>query len=48
MKTIIFSDTHLTDQFDPELYKALENMIQEADQVIINGDFWDGYSFKVE
>lgn len=43
MKTVIFSDTHLTEQFDPKLCLILEKIIAEADRVIINGDFWDGY-----
>jgi predicted phosphodiesterase len=42
MKTIILSDTHLT-QFDTQLYDALQRVISSADTIIINGDFWDGY-----
>jgi predicted phosphodiesterase len=44
MKTVIFSDTHLTDSFNQKKYNKLETIIQNADQVIINGDFWDGMS----
>lgn len=43
MKTIIFSDTHLTHIFDEKRYKYLRDIISTADQVIINGDFWDYY-----
>ena len=43
MKTIIFSDTHLTKKFDERLYKFLKSIISSADRVIINGDFWDYY-----
>lgn len=43
MKIVILSDTHLTEQFDPQLYAALTKVIESAEQVIINGDFWDGY-----
>lgn len=43
MKLIIFSDTHLTDKFDKKKYRFLKSIIEKADQVIINGDFWDGY-----
>jgi len=43
MTTVVFSDTHLTDQYDAETFHALRTIIEPADQVIINGDFWDGY-----
>ncbi|MBU0975371.1 MAG: metallophosphoesterase family protein [Patescibacteria group bacterium] len=43
MKTVIFSDTHLTPQFDLLKFKVLRSIIQDADRVIINGDFWDGF-----
>ena len=43
MKTLIFSDTHLTEVFEPDKYLFLKKIIAPADQVIINGDFWDGY-----
>lgn len=41
--TIIISDTHLTDRFDRRKFTLLERIITEADHVVINGDFWDGY-----
>lgn len=44
MKTIIFSDTHLTEQFNKRTYSFLKRLINQADQVIINGDFWDAFS----
>ncbi len=43
MKILIFSDTHLTEKFDPEKYRFLKKIIQPADKVFILGDFWDGY-----
>lgn len=43
MKTLIFSDSHLTQQFDEKKYKYLQRIISSSDQVIINGDFWDGF-----
>lgn len=43
MKTLIFSDTHLTHKFEPRKHKFLERTILGADQVIVNGDLWDGY-----
>jgi len=44
MKTLIFSDTHLTHNFEPKKYTLLKKIISSADKVIINGDFWDGLS----
>jgi len=41
MKTIIFSDTHLTRRFNLRKFMFLANLIKDADRVVINGDFWD-------
>ena len=41
MKLLIFSDTHLSAKFDPAKFRYLLHIISSADQVIINGDFWD-------
>lgn len=41
MKTVIFSDTHLTHHFRPNKFARLKRIIESADRVIINGDFWD-------
>ncbi len=48
MKTLIFSDTHLSLPFEEKKFNLLKSIIKNADQVIINGDFWEGYfiSFK--
>lgn len=43
MKTIIFSDTHLTDKFERAKFELLKRIIGECDQVIVNGDLWDGF-----
>lgn len=43
MTTIIFSDTHLTRRFEKRKFDYLKRIISQADKVIINGDFWDGY-----
>jgi UDP-2,3-diacylglucosamine pyrophosphatase LpxH len=42
MRTVIFSDSHLTNRFEKDKFEFLADLIQKADQVIINGDFWDG------
>ncbi len=43
MKTLVFSDTHLCTIFEPKKFEFLKQLITEADRVIINGDFWDGF-----
>jgi predicted phosphodiesterase len=43
MKTLIFSDTHLSHVFNSKQFVLLKAVISSADQVIINGDFWDRY-----
>lgn len=48
MKTLIFSDTHLTDKFEPQKFQFLKKLIQSVDKVIINGDFWDGLSISFD
>jgi len=42
-KIVIFSDTHLTKSFDQKKCDFILNIINEADLVIINGDFWDSW-----
>ncbi|MBP9819132.1 metallophosphoesterase [Candidatus Woesebacteria bacterium] len=43
MNTLIFSDTHFTERFEPDRYNAIVPLIRQADRVIINGDLWDRY-----
>lgn len=43
MKTLVISDTHLDLPFDEKKYALLERIISQADRVIINGDFWEGF-----
>jgi predicted phosphodiesterase len=38
---LVFSDTHLTPRPDQRKLDFLLRIIGEADQVVINGDFWD-------
>lgn len=47
MKYLVFSDSHLSDFFDEKKFKFLEKIISSCDQVIINGDFWEGYDFGI-
>jgi len=43
VKTLFFSDTHFSQKVDQPRLKKLAELIEEADQVIINGDFFDSY-----
>lgn len=44
MKVLVFSDTHLSSKFEEKKYHFLTSIIRESDRVIINGDFWEGYT----
>ncbi len=44
MKILVFSDTHLSPYFEEKKFRFLENIIKKAGKVIINGDFWEGYT----
>ena len=43
-KVLIFSDTHLTCKFNRKWFDEVEPLINNADIVIINGDFWEHIS----
>ncbi|MFO0703133.1 MAG: metallophosphoesterase family protein [Patescibacteria group bacterium] len=43
MSLAVISDTHLTDRFYPNKFNKLKSIIENADTVVLNGDFWDGY-----
>ena len=43
MKIVIISDTHLSSRVYRKKYYYLKSIIEEADKVIIAGDFWDGF-----
>ena len=45
---LVFSDTHLYLPFDQKKFNFLKKIINESDQVIINGDFFDGYMISFE
>lgn len=48
MNILVFSDTHLYLPFDQKKFNYLKKIINSADQVIINGDFFDGYMISFE
>ncbi len=44
MKTLIFSDTHLSSKVCHRKFEYLKSIIEDADKVIVAGDFWDGFA----
>ena len=45
---LVISDTHLSAHFDPVLAQLLTRVINDADQVVLNGDVWDMYLTKFD
>jgi predicted phosphodiesterase len=41
MRTIIISDTHLSNRFEEWKFDLLVRALKEADKVVLAGDFWD-------
>lgn len=48
MKILVFSDTHLYLPFDQKKFDFLKKIINSADRIIINGDFFDDYMISFE
>ncbi|MFA5776490.1 MAG: metallophosphoesterase family protein [Patescibacteria group bacterium] len=48
MSTLVFSDTHFTKKFHQRQFDALKKLISESDKIIINGDFWEGFSISFD
>lgn len=48
MNILVFSDTHFGKKLQPKRLQQLLDLIEQADKVIINGDFWDGYLIQFE
>lgn len=44
MKTLVCSDIHLRNKFEPKKFVYLKNLFSQFDQIIINGDFWCVFS----
>lgn len=48
MYILVLSDTHLDTTFEPTKYEKLKLLIEKADHVILNGDFWEGYGITFD
>ena len=48
MKILVISDSHLDQNFEQDKLIFLKQLVESVDQVIINGDFWEGYSISFE
>lgn len=47
-KVVIISDTHLTKKFSPAKFELLKKIITDGDQLIINGDLWEGFGMTAQ
>lgn len=43
MKLLVISDTHLNLPVSLAKYTILSDLFHQADRIILNGDFWEGY-----
>ena len=48
MHILIISDTHFDPWYEPAKAQFLKRLIREADQVVINGDFWDSFLWSFD
>jgi len=48
MSILVFSDTHFTKKFDKKRFNKLSELINKADNVIIDGDFWEGLTISFD
>ncbi len=48
MDTLVISDMHLGRRFRKRKLKYLISLFKKYDKIIINGDFWDYYSFSFD
>lgn len=46
--TLVISDLHLDKQFEKARCDKLRDLIQQADTVVICGDFWEGYAITFD
>lgn len=48
MRLVVLSDTHLGLTFNQQKYQALTQAINDGDQLIINGDLWEGFNITLK
>lgn len=48
MYILVLSDTHLGLPFESAKYHRLKELISQSTQVVINGDFWEGYAMTFD
>jgi predicted phosphodiesterase len=46
--TLVISDTHLCDPFEPKKQAFLQKLFSQHDRIILNGDFWEGYWYTFD
>lgn len=47
-KVLVISDLHLTKKFSPAKFELLKKIISSCDQLIINGDLWEGFGMSLK
>ncbi|MDO8650243.1 MAG: metallophosphoesterase family protein [Candidatus Berkelbacteria bacterium] len=47
-KVLIISDLHLTKKFSPAKFDLIKKVISDCDQLIINGDLWEGFGMSLK
>lgn len=47
-KILVISDLHLTTKFSKKKFELLRKVIGDCDQLIINGDLWEGFAITSE
>jgi len=47
-KVLIISDLHLTKKFSPAKFDLIKKVISDCDQLIINGDLWEGFDMSLK
>jgi predicted phosphodiesterase len=48
MKILIISDLHLDPPFEDRKFRYLKNLFSSVDQIILNGDFWEGFAYSFD
>jgi predicted phosphodiesterase len=48
MKTLVISDLHLTPEIEEKKFLYLNKLFLSYDQIILNGDFWEGFLYSFD
>lgn len=48
MKTLVISDLHLSPNIEEKKFRYLNKLFCSYDQIILNGDFWEGFLYSFD